>query len=77
MQPNKTGIDAHAMKILPFPSANIKHAPFSFFRTENRTEEVCKVVMEEKCRAEFVEQECHDNCHTEHDTVKKMKTEDR
>ena len=29
------------------------------------------------CRAEFVREECHDDCKTEYDTVEKKVTEDR
>ena len=32
---------------------------------------------EKECRAEFVREECHDDCKTEYDTVEKKVTEDR
>ena len=49
----------------------------SICRTENKTEEKCKFVHEKECRAEFVREECHDDCKTEYDTVEKKVTEDR
>ena len=47
---------------------------YLLFRTENRTEEVCKDTTERKCRAEVVGKECHDDCKTVYDTVTKNVT---